>query len=73
VNEITDLADAICRERPKPEAGMAYALLDLIEAVLLEQTTEADIEILVDRYNSELSAVIDRRLRRYLNGVEIIG
>jgi hypothetical protein len=73
VNEITDLADAIRRERPKPEAGMAYALLDLIEAVLLEQTTEADIEILVDRYNSELSAVIDRRLRRYLNGVEIIG
>lgn len=60
-------------ERPKPETEMAHALLDLIEAVLLEQTTEADIEILVDRYNSELSAVIDRRLRRYLNGVEVIG
>ena len=66
MNEITELADAIRRERPKPDREMAEALVDLIEAILIPATV--DVEVAVDRYVAKLNAHIDRRVGRYMRG-----
>ena len=66
MNEITELADAIRRERPKPDREMAEALVDLIEAILIPATV--DVEVAVDLYVAKLNAHIDRRVGRYMRG-----
>jgi len=71
VNEITELADAIRRERPKPDREMAEALVDLVEALLTPASV--DMEVAIDGYVSRLNAHIDRRVRLYLRDVEIVG
>lgn len=71
MNEITELADAIRRERPKPDREMAEALVDLIEAILIPATV--DVEVAVDLYVAKLNAHIDRQVGRYVRETEIIG
>lgn len=66
MNEITELADAIRRERPKPDREMAEALVDLIEAILIPATV--DVEVAVDRYVAKLNAHIYRQVGRYMRG-----
>lgn len=66
MNEITELADAIRRERPKPDREMAEALVDLIEAILIPATV--DVEVAVDMYVAKLNAHIDRQVGRYMRG-----
>ena len=67
MNEITELADAIRRERPKPDREMAEALVDLIESIL---SADAALSVpdAVDTYMAALNAHIDRRISRYLRG-----
>jgi len=71
VNEITELAEAIRRERPKPDREMAEALVDLVEALLTPASV--DMEVAVDLYVAKVNEHIDRRVRRYLRDVEIVG
>lgn len=69
---ITELAEAIRRERPRPEAELGDAVVDLIESILSADQA-LDVPVAVDRFNDKLGALIDRRIRKYLNGVEIVG
>lgn len=72
MSDITELAEAIRRERPRPEAELGDAVVDLIESILSADQA-LDVPVAVDRFNAKLSALIDRRIRKYLNGVEIVG
>lgn len=72
MNEITELADAIRRERPKPDREMAEALVDLIESILSADAALSVPEA-VDSYVAALNAHIDRRVGRYVRQAEIIG
>ncbi len=72
MNEITELAEAIRRERPKPETELADALVDVLEAILTNDP-DLSVPVAVDVWIGKLNDHIDRRIRRYLNGVEIVG
>ena len=67
MNEISELAEAIRRERPKPEAELGDAIVDLIESILSADQA-LDVPVAVDRFNDKLSVLVDRRISRYMRG-----
>ena len=64
---IGDELEALRRERPKPDTGMADCLVDLIESILSADAALSVPEA-VDSYVAALNAHIDRRVVRYMRG-----
>ena len=67
MSDITELAEAIRRERPRPEAELGDAIVDLIESILSADQA-LDVPVAVDRFNDKLSVLVDRRISRYMRG-----
>ena len=70
---IGDELEALRRERPKPDTGMADCLVDIIEAILRGDGQPMPVPEAVDAYVAALNAHIDRRVGRYVRDAEIIG
>ena len=62
---IDDELAALRKERPRPEPDPTAALIDLLDAVLRNDTS---IPEAVAAYTETLNAHIDRRVGRYMRG-----
>ena len=71
MDSISDLADRLARERPRPP-DVTDTLVDLIEAVLSPERALSVPEA-AETYLKALDAHIERKAAAYLRTVEIVG